>query len=122
MIKQVIVARKDLEMPPGKLAAQAAHASVNAIMNGLNSENSYDFKTDLKEWYQYGYTKICLAVNSEEELNTIYEAAEKANLPCSYIVDEGRTCFNHVATSTCVGIGPADNQLIDQITGALKLY
>ena len=49
MIKQVIVARKDLEMPPGKLAAQAAHASVNAIMNGLNSENSYDFKTDLKE-------------------------------------------------------------------------
>ena len=33
--KQVIVVRKDLKMPRGKIAAQASHASVGALLQSM---------------------------------------------------------------------------------------
>lgn len=35
MYKQIIIARKDLGMSPGKLAAQVSHASMAFLLNGL---------------------------------------------------------------------------------------
>lgn len=35
MYKQIIIARKDLGMSPGKLAAQVSHASIAFLINGL---------------------------------------------------------------------------------------
>lgn len=34
-LKQVILARNDLKLPKGKLAAQCAHASVEAVLKCL---------------------------------------------------------------------------------------
>lgn len=114
MLKQVILVRKDLNMPCGKLAAQVAHAAVDAAHNAT-------FNT-LWLWKKSGKTKIVLGVAGYEDLAALFAKAKDANLPCSFIVDEGRTVFNGEYTSTTCGIGPADADVIDTITGHLELY
>lgn len=122
MIKQVILVRKDLDIPAGKLAAQVAHASVNALLNGMSPEKEYDFSIDLDEWMLTGYTKICLGVDNLKELEEIKQKVDELKLINSdIIIDEGRTCFSE-PTATCLGIGPVDSKLIDTITRKLKLY
>jgi len=136
-VKQVILIRKDLNMPVGKIAVQAAHASLTAITNLMYVDpEETEFNEDpavfrelntfqnsaLNLWLTGSQTKICLAVNSLEELDKYFELAQKANLPCSYIVDNGLTVFNGVKTPTAVAIGPAWFFDIDEITSRLKLY
>ena len=58
---------------------------------------------------------------TEQELNDLYQTAIDNNLPCSMIVDAGKTEFNGVPTKTCIAIGPADPDKINEITGKLKL-
>jgi len=112
MIKQVLVLRKDLNMRKGKMIAQGAHASIAAM---FNSEPEW-----LNEWEETGTTKIVVSVNSLEELNSVYSAAQVASLPCAIILDAGRTEFKE-PTYTAVGIGPAPAEIIDKITGTLSL-
>lgn len=123
MIKQVIIVRKDLNMPAGKLATQVAHAAVNSVLNGLlNIEISKDFNIIYDEWMHTGYTKICLEVASKEELEKIYkEVSERNFVNSGIIIDEGRTCFKE-PTATCFAVGPIDNKIINSITKKLKLY
>jgi PTH2 family peptidyl-tRNA hydrolase len=112
--KQVIVARWDLQMPPGKLAAQVGHAAVNA-----SDEASLRIH---KAWKENGQTKIVLRAESEAELLELYKQAQRMKLPCSLIRDEGRTVFNGVLTTTCLGIGPALSTEVHKLTGHLRLY
>ena len=128
-MKQVIVVRKDLNMRKGKIASQVAHASLKVffdrIVNSstLDQNTFYTFQTNTyeKEWIEGSFAKICVSVNSETELEEIYNKALELKIPCSLIIDEGRTEFNGVATKTTVAIGPADNDIINSITGKLPL-
>jgi PTH2 family peptidyl-tRNA hydrolase len=126
-IKQVIVARKDLQMSPGKLAAQAGHASIGWIVdriqdkkNGLLYEE--DFSDIEKEWMEHSSAKVCLRVDSEHELMELAHKAKRAGLITTIITDAGLTKFNGIPTKTCVGIGPDLSEKIDSITGQLKLF
>ena len=126
-VKQYIIARKDLNMPSGKLAAQAAHASVGALLKATENVASgklinYDKFPDVKAWLEGDFAKVCLAVNSEEELERCYAIALENNIPCAYIIDNGTTVFNGVHTPTCVGIGPAKKEVIEPLFANLKLY
>ncbi len=117
MKKQVLLVRNDLGMRKGKACAQAAHASVMVVLDTIFNQ-PYEA---LKEWVETGQTKICLKVNSEEELRSYFLRAQENKLPCSLVIDEGRTEFNGVPTPTAVAIGPADAEVIDEITGNLEL-
>jgi PTH2 family peptidyl-tRNA hydrolase len=134
-IKQVIVMRKDLGMRKGKMIAQGAHASMAVILDMMQKrgvqmasyeapeQHWYDLHTnkDVASWIDGSFTKVCLYVNSEEELLDIKEKANAAGLPNALITDAGKTEFNGVPTKTCVGIGPAQADKIDEVTGDLKL-
>lgn len=111
-MKQVIVLRKDLNMRKGKMVAQGSHASLGAF------RATPDFVTEA--WFYTGQTKICVSVDSEEELLKIYQQAKDAKLPVSLVRDAGHTELEP-GTLTAVGIGPAENDAVDQITGKLKL-
>ena len=78
--------------------------------------------TAVVEWLEGKYTKVCLQVDSEEELTQLIAQAREAKLPCSLIVDSGLTEFHGVPTITCGAIGPAYPDQIDRITSHLKLY
>jgi len=115
-LKQVICVRKDLNMRKGKMVAQGSHASLMSYTNSLTPKN-YSIAG---EWLNDGQTKICVGVDSEQQLRDIYAEARLAGLPCSLVLDAGHTEFKEPTYTACA-IGPADSDEIDKITGALKL-
>ncbi|QGR18380.1 peptidyl-tRNA hydrolase Pth2 [Sulfurisphaera ohwakuensis] len=117
--KMVIVVRTDLDMGKGKIAAQVAHAAVSLVLDILNSSNSL-WKEWLYKWLEEGQPKIVVKVPNLDELNKRYEKAIELNLPTTIIQDAGKTQIEP-GTVTCIGIGPAPVELVDKITGDLKL-
>ena len=132
-MKQVLVIRKDLNMRKGKMVAQGAHASMAAVLKGAEFEDfdwgygeptptmSVPITPEVRDWLTGIFTKICVSVDSEEELLAIYEDAKDSKLPCSLIQDSGLTEFNNIPTYTAVAVGPGSAKHVDLITGHLKL-
>ncbi len=112
MLKQVILVRNDLKLPKGKLAAQVAHASVEAVLRS-------DAKT-VKVWRDAGMAKIVLKVKDEKELYQYLQRAKDAGFSKALITDAGRTTVAP-GTVTCLGVGPDDDDALDDLTGDLKL-
>jgi PTH2 family peptidyl-tRNA hydrolase len=132
-VKQVIIWRNDLNVRKGKMMSQAAHASLKVFLDISNNTEFPEFTqngsiyvpyskgSEFDVWLNGSFTKIVLKVNSEEELRGIYNKAQEAGIPCSLIVDNGKTEFNGVPTTTCCAIGPAYSEDIDEFTGHLEL-
>lgn len=112
--KQVIIMRTDLNMRKGKMIAQGAHAATTIFSTWFHK-----YKAIFSRWEQQGQKKICVSVNSEEELIEIYK--KTGTLPSSLITDYGLTEFHGKNTLTCCAIGPYVDSEIDQFTGHLKL-
>ncbi|MBN1645514.1 peptidyl-tRNA hydrolase [Candidatus Woesearchaeota archaeon] len=115
--KQVILVRKDLKLPPGKLAAQVGHACVEAV---LLSNKMFSNKKAVKAWRQQGSKKIVLKVADEEELHKYAMMAKNEGMITSTIQDAGRTVIAP-GTVTCCAIGPDVEEKIDKITSKLKM-
>jgi len=130
-VKQVIVIRKDLKMRRGKEIAQGAHASMKWLVDRLeykgrilNAHEYYEpsFSDAEQGWLQGLFTKVCVYVNSEEELMQVHANAFRAGLLVKLITDAGATEFHGVPTKTCLAIGPDISEKIDPITSHLRLY
>lgn len=122
--KQVIILRKDLNMRKGKMVAQGCHASSKVCVQLYDSKTNYEGYPDgsvFWEWWHGAQTKICVSVDSEDQLVQLYKEAEAQGLPCSIITDAGHTEFNGVPTKTAVAIGPDYPEKIDPLTKHLKL-
>ena len=117
--KQVIAVRADLKMGKGKLAAQVAHGAVEAVLKVLESGNQTWLEW-LREWRRQGQKKVVVKVSGEEELLRVYREALELGLPAVLVVDAGRTQLEP-GTKTVVAIGPAPSNLVDRVTGRLKL-
>jgi len=126
-VKQVIVMRDDLNMRKGKMIAQGAHASLSFMSDKIglrkNGKPTKELKFDdeEKKWLSGSFKKVCVRVNSEEELHDIHKKALEAGLRSHIILDSGLTEFGGVPTYTCLAIGPNYDHKIDEITGHLKL-
>jgi PTH2 family peptidyl-tRNA hydrolase len=122
--KQVILIRKDLKMRRGKEIAQGSHASMEFLVSQLRraSDTTIALDDDARAWIDIGMAKVCLRVNSEEELISYHEKALAAGLQSHLIRDSGRTEFGGVPTYTACAIGPALVDRIDAITGELTPY
>ncbi len=112
MYKQVILVRKDLKLPKGKLAVQSAHAS---LQSALKSD-----KKMMVKWLSEGGKKVVLKVDDEGELKRYKGLAEKNGLKTALIRDAGKTVVKK-GTITCLGIGPDREKKIDKVTGKLKM-
>jgi PTH2 family peptidyl-tRNA hydrolase len=130
--KQVIVMRKDLNMRKGKMCAQAAHASMAALLNAGTIDHQYNdqclmFRLALEtgaiaQWVKGKFTKIVVSVDSDQELLDIYNKVVDSGIKYhALITDSGATEFGGVPTITCMAIGPDWPEVIDPITSHLKL-
>ena len=119
--KQLIIVRKDLNMPAGKMTAHAAIKSYEnaidyaAIKGGL-------YKKSLEDWVCGSYTKVVLQVKNLDELKIYVDLAIANEIPCAVIKDEGRTVFNGNETITCFGVGPFESDKLTELFGGLRLY
>ncbi|MGZ0748204.1 peptidyl-tRNA hydrolase Pth2 [Haloparvum sp. AD34] len=112
-MKQAIVARKDLGMGEGKLAAQVAHASLSAYEDAGSRTR--------KQWKGSGQKKIVLRGDSESQLFELADKAEREGIPHAIVRDAGHTQLEP-GTVTALAVGPASEEIVDRITGDLSLY
>ncbi|MFB5606920.1 MAG: peptidyl-tRNA hydrolase Pth2 [Candidatus Nitrosomaritimum yanchengensis] len=113
-IKQVIVVRTDLDMGKGKIAAQVGHACVLGAEHVRKSNPTW-----FDQWWA-GQEKVVVKVSGLKELQEVKRHAIDLNLPWSEVSDAGHTQLAP-GTTTCISIGPAPEDLIDKVTGDLKL-
>jgi PTH2 family peptidyl-tRNA hydrolase len=112
-MKQAIVLNSGLKMGKGKAAAQCAHASLQAFIFAGDRQKAL--------WLGTGAKKIVLKVANEKELLSLYSQAKKKRVVCALIHDAGHTQVP-AGSLTTLAIGPADDDVVDELTGDLKLF
>lgn len=138
--KQVIVVRRDLKMRKGKIAAQSGHACVEAVLIALakqdrlgsvrvTSDEGWVYLDDdgrpatpLTDWFAAGVAKVCVYVDSEEELLDLAARGRELGFVAALIRDAGHTEFHGEPTYTCLAFEPLYADQIDPLTGGLPLY
>ena len=112
-MKQAIVARTDIGMGKGKLAAQVAHASLSAYEETGSKAR--------KAWKGEGQKKVVLKASGESQLFELAEKARAEGLPHAVVRDAGHTQLDP-GTVTALAVGPGDDEIIDRVTGDLSLF
>lgn len=111
-MKQVMVVRNDLKMGKGKIAAQCCHGSLGAY-----KKTNHD---KIRKWENEAYAKVVCKVNSLEELLELKKQAIINKVSYYLVVDAGRTQVP-TSTTTVLALGPDEDEILDKITGDLKL-
>lgn len=150
MYKQIIIARKDLGMSAGKLAAQVSHASMEFLrsvireksipcddfcMNETKNDCTYYhvsimFEKDLYEqWLDDEFAKVVLQAKNKNDLVKAVKMAEDLGMT------EGKDYFlirdnchtelipeEDGKTLTCIGFRPMSCEEIDKIGREYHIY
>jgi len=114
-LTMAIITRADLKLSKGKLAAQAAHAAVDAALT-----SSKVAAKQLADWRANGARKIVVVARNLKHLKRIYGEARADGLVAEMISDAGHTEIP-AGTVTVVAIGPAERDEVDAIIGSLPL-
>lgn len=145
-MRQIIIARKDLEMSPGKLAAQVAHASMAFLSRKIQNRGdrllfSGDYVVGLEipkdiyeQWFMGVFTKtVCEAKNRNQLLKAV-TIAEKLGLHEGedfFLIKDA--CLTDLTpeefdengqgrTLTCIGFRPLDDETAWKISKKYQLY
>jgi PTH2 family peptidyl-tRNA hydrolase len=111
----MLVFRKDLDLSPGKMAAQAGHASLSTVAaaGGFGAER-------VQKYMSEGQTKISVQAPDEAALRAILDKAQMRKLPCALIQDAGHTEVP-TGTVTVLGLGPVTRAEAASLTGYFPL-
>ena len=146
MYKQLIIARKDLNMSTGKLAAQVSHASM-AFLTNIIKENLSFVRVDSEknphcyleievdsgiydEWLNGSFTKIvCQAKNKNQIMKAVTIAQELGLVEGKDYFLIRDNCLTELEpededgrTLTCIGFVPMDSSIVEQISKKFQLY
>lgn len=146
-MKQIIIARKDLDMTPGKLSVQVAHASGAFLLQKVKDTIKYNFDTEeydtkflsfdkdtYENWINDIYKKIVCAAKNKNDLMKVVSVANELGLEENkdfwVIQDRCLTELqpeevdkdgNNVVT-TCIGFRPLDDEICKKLTKKYQLY
>lgn len=114
-VKLILIINNGLKMGKGKIAAQAGHASVQATLKAGEKN-----PLALQAWLSSGQKKVCLRGDDADHLLALEKQAKEAGLLTSKIHDAGHTQIPS-GSLTVLAIGPCQDELLEKITGTLKL-
>jgi PTH2 family peptidyl-tRNA hydrolase len=107
----------------GKMAAQASHATLACYKSlsraARRDPNSAEARI-LRRWENEGQKKVAVQIKSEEEMMELMGVARSLGVTAEVIADAGRTQID-AGSLTVLGVGPAPEGLVNQVTGHLKL-
>ena len=143
-MRQIIIARKDLNMHPGKLAAQVAHASLAFLSNKIRYKGQLDGdfvnvylsipKDVYDEWFCGVFTKTICEAKNRNQLMKAVTIAEELGLQEGkdfFLIKEA--CFTDLEPEeidengqgrilTCIGFRPLDDETAWKISKKFQLY
>ena len=147
-MKQLIIARKDLQMSPGKLAAQVSHASMAFItwpirQEHLQSSSPYNPKAHsyliddlwineeiMDNWICGSFTKIICEAKNRNQLYKVAVLADSLSLKENkdyFIIRDN--CLTELTpedpdgrTPTCIGFRPLPDDICAQLSKKYQLY
>lgn len=114
--KMVLAVRQDLSMGKGKVAAQCCHAAVDLCKQLKRSNPKL-----LHQWESTACAKVVVKAPDETTLIDLAKKGQSLGLEVCIIRDAGRTQIAP-GSKTVLGVGPGPVDLVDQVTGHLKLY
>ena len=121
--KMVLLVREDLNMTSGKVAAQCSHAAVGLFQRLISEEyrSHPTVQKNLKTWIEEGQKKVCLSIANVEMLEDLRASCSMKRIPYFVVEDAGRTEVAY-GTETVMAIGPCENEVLDRVTGKLRLF
>lgn len=148
-MRQLIIARKDLQMSPGKLAAQVSHASI-AFISKLIGENAVAELCDgevtwykcnfllnkdiYEQWFKGSFVKTVCEAKNHNQLMKAVSMAELLGLKegedfflirdnCLTELTPEEIDENGVGrTLTCIGFRPLPDDIAHEISRKYQLY
>ena len=138
-MKQLIIARKDLRMSPGKLAAQVSHASMAFLSQWIRDNANWNCHVDgfldecTMEWIHGIFTKIVCGAKNKNHLLKAVKIAEELGLKegedfflikdnCLTELEPEETDQNGVGrTLTCIGFKPLPDETVHAISKKYQL-
>lgn len=138
-MKQLIIARKDLHMSPGKLAAQVSHASMASlskwIVNHMKNNVVVGYLDNwTSDWLQGSFTKIICEAKNKNQLLKVKNIANSLGLEENedfYLIKDN--CLTELKleevdengvgrTLTCIGFRPMPDNIVTEISKKYQLY
>ena len=137
--KQVLIVRRDLNLPTGELVVQVTHAAAKALMKAISKEGRVDqLRTDsedwvyleapegqdspLTDWFQSDMAKIYASVDSEEALLELDRRAREAGVTTALIQEDGLTEFPGTPIYTALGFEPLEASRADIFVEGLPRF
>lgn len=139
-MRQLIIARKDLNMSYGKLAAQVSHASMAFLSNWMRSHMDVDGRIEgwldsyIFDWINGSYTKtVCEAKNKNQLLKAVTKAEELGFREGEDFFLIKDNCLTELEpeevdedgvgrTLTCIGFKPLPDDIAHEISRKYQLY
>ncbi len=114
------IVRRDLEMPTGKLSAQAGHAYTASLFECIDSnpEHARRYRAGIN-----GGSKVTLYCRDERDIRDLVERCREEGVPHAMFTDEGHVMLPHFDGSpvvTALGIGPLPRHMAKPIVRRLK--
>ena len=145
-MRQLIIARKDLNMSPGKLAAQVSHASMaflttqiqnHKLPNPVDNQWIIALHIDLdiyEEWICGSFTKIICEAKNKYQLEKVITLARELGLEENkdfFLIRDN--CYTELTpeeidengvgrTLTCIGFRPLPDDICAQLSKKYQLY
>lgn len=114
--------RGDLNMPAGKLAAQAAHCCAQSLLASLAMDPE---RLRILSRAAHSGSRVILRARHERQILAAYEEARSRDLPSALFYDSGHILPPHFDGNpilTGVGLGPASKAALRPVVRRFSCY